>query len=97
MMYNMGIDVDDGCWVGRGIRVNESESGLGMPVSMIDTGGESKFEFRRRMITTKGLVMIILYYNRDIGADAGCWRSKRVMISINLGLGMPVSITDVGS
>lgn len=78
MMYNLDIGVDDGCWVGRGKGVMNSNLGLGMPVSMIDAGGESKFEFRRMMITTKGFVMIIcMYYNRDIGADAGCWRSKK--------------------
>jgi hypothetical protein len=59
MMYNLDIGVDDGCWVGRGKGVMNSSLGLGMPVSMIDAGGESKFEFRRMVITTKGFVMII--------------------------------------
>ena len=73
MMYNLDIGVDDGCWVGRGKGVMNSNLGLGMPVSMIDAGGESKFEFRRMMITTKGFVMIICtYYNRD-----RCWMLEK--------------------
>lgn len=76
---------------------NEFESGVGYAGVDDRCRGRIKIRVSEDDDHNQRLCDDHMYYNRDIGADAGCWRSKRVMISINLGLGMPVLMMDAGS